>query len=219
MFTTAIRATGASTYIHHHNTRETSMSHFMRRLTVLALVFAIPAACVYAGESTTPAAPKAGFRAEVLGQLDQVEKKIEDLAEAVPAGKYSWRPGEGVRSIGEVYVHIAGSNYFFMTFLGIKVPIKMEPNMEKSVTDKGEIIKMLKPSFEHIRNTLLRLKDRDLEKTTEISGTKSTYRNAIITTLAHLHEHLGQSIAYARMNGVVPPWTAVEEAATRRNSK
>jgi uncharacterized damage-inducible protein DinB len=204
----------------HSRTKGVSMRGFMSRLTAYALVFAIHAAIVHAGDSKTPSAPKAGFRAEVLGQLDQIEQKIEDLAEAVPAEKYSWRPGEGVRSISEVYVHIAGSNYFFMTFLGFKSPVKMEPNMEKSVTDKGEITKMLKPSFDHVRNAILKLKDKDLERTTEMFGNTVTYRNAIITALAHLHEHLGQSIAYARMNGVVPPWTAAEQAAaTKKNSK
>ena len=157
----------------------------------------------------------------MLGQIDDVEKKIEDLAAAVPAEKYSWRPGEGVRSVSEVYVHIAGSNYFFMTFLGVKPPMKMDPGMEKKVTDKAEVEKLLKPSFEHVRQTILNLSDKDLDKTTEMFGNTTTYRNALMTEIAHLHEHLGQSIAYARVNNVVPPWTAAEqaEAAKKKDSK
>ena len=193
------------------------MLQFMHRFTVVFLVLAFGALCARAGgPDKTPSAPKAGFRAEMLGQLDDVEKKIEDLADAVPAEKYSWRPGEGVRSVSEVYVHIAGSNYFFMTFLGVKPPTKMDAGMEKTVTDKADVVKLLKPSFEHVRHTILNLGDSDLEKTTEMFGNTVTYRNALITEISHLHEHLGQSIAYARMNNVVPPWTAAEQAAAAK---
>jgi uncharacterized damage-inducible protein DinB len=196
------------------------MSVFTRRMAASVLMLAMCTMSLYAGDAKTPAAPKAGFRAEILGQLVDVEKKIEDLAAAVPQEKYSWRPGEGVRSISEVYVHIAGSNYFFMTFLGVKPPMKMEPGMEKSVTDKAEIVKMLKPSFDHIRTVVLKLSDKDLDKTTDMFGSASSYRNVLMTQLSHLHEHLGQSIAYARTNGVVPPWTAAEQAAAaKKDSK
>jgi len=186
-----------------------------KRTVVLTVLIALASVMAHAGSEGVQSkeAPKSGFRAEMLGQLQDVENKIEDLAAAVPAEKYAWRPAEGVRSISEVYMHIAGSNYFFMTFVGVKPPMKMERDLEKTVTDKAEIAKMLKPSFEHFRNTLLNLTDTDLDKTTEMFGSTVTYRNALITALSHLHEHLGQSIAYARMNGVVPPWTAAQQAA------
>lgn len=192
------------------------MPNIVRFCTSYALALAVYALSAQAGDSKTPAAPKAGFRAEALEQLDEVEKKIEDLANGVPAEKYSWRPAEGVRSISEVYVHIAGSNYFFMTFLGFKPPMKMDPGMEKSVTMKTDVVKMLRPSFDHVRHAILNLTNKDLEKTTEMFGNTVTYRNALITALAHLHEHLGQSIAYARVNGIVPPWTAAEQAAASK---
>lgn len=199
------------------------MIGFMRHVAIGACFLALGVTTTHAGgtkSDETPAAPKAGFRAELLGQLSDVQKKIEDLAAAVPAEKYSWRPGEGVRSVSEVYVHIIGSNYFFMTFLGVKPPMKMDPAMEKNVTDKAEIAKMFKASFDHVRNTILNLSDDDLEKTTEMFGNTVTYRDALITELTHLHEHLGQSIAYARVNNVVPPWTAAEQAAAaKKNSR
>ena len=187
-----------------------------KRVGIIALFIAMGAMTINAGDAKTPAAPKSGFRAETLWQLDEVQKKIEDLANAVPAEKYSWHPDEGVRSISEVYVHIVGSNYFFMTFLGIKPPMKMDPGMEKSMTDKAEIAKMMKPSFDHVRNTVLKMSDKDLDKATEMFGNTTTYRNVLITEIAHLHEHLGQSIAYARTNNVVPPWTAAEQAAAEK---
>ncbi len=211
------------TYSSHISFLEVSMIGFMRCVVIGVCFLAMGVASTQAGgdkSDKTPAAPKAGFRAELLGQVSEVEKKIEDLAAAVPADKYSWRPGEGVRSVSEVYVHIIGSNYFFMTFLGIKPPMKMDPAMEKNVTDKAEIAKMFKPSFDHVRNAVLNLSDDDLEKTTEMFGNTVTYRTVLVTELTHLHEHLGQSIAYARVNNVVPPWTAAEQAAAaKKNAK
>ena len=118
------------------------------------------------------------------GQVADMSKRIEDLADAVPADKYAWRPGDGVRSISEVYMHIAGANYLFMTFVGVKPPMKMDPGMEKSVTDKTEIAGKLKASFEHFRNGVIGLSDKDLDKTASVFGNTMTYRNVLITAIA-----------------------------------
>jgi len=193
------------------NIMEVYMVGLMKRAVILALFVSLGVMQSYPGDPKSdkgPAAPKEGFRAELLWNLGDVEKKIEDLAGAVPADKYSWRPGEGVRSVSGVYMHVVGGNYFFMTFLGVKPPMKLNPAMEDSVTDKAEIVKMLKPSFDHVRNTIINLSDKDLDKKTEMFGNTVTYRTVLLTEITHLHEHLGQSIAYARSNNVVPPWTA-----------
>jgi len=199
------------------------MAGLIKRLGLIVLAVSLCSIAATTGNarpSTPPGEPKQGFRAEILGQLSFVEKRIEDLAAAMPSEKYSWRPGEGVRSVSEVYMHIVGANYMFMTFLGVKPPMKMDPGMEKSVTDKTEIAAKFKPSFDHFRNTVLGLSDKDLDKTTTMFGRTTTYRNVLVTAIAHLHEHLGQSIAYARTNGVVPPWTAAEQAeAAKKDSQ
>jgi len=168
------------------------------------------------GDAMKMDAPKKGFRAEALMDLAQLEKKFEDLASAVPAEKYSWRPGDGVRSAGEVFAHITGANYMFMGFLGAKPAMKMDPGMEKTATSKDDVVKNLAPSFEFVRTTISGLSDNDLEKTTKMFGYTVSYRMVIMTELGHLHEHLGQSIAYARTNQVVPPWTAAAEAASAK---
>jgi uncharacterized damage-inducible protein DinB len=201
---------------------EVFMAGIMNRLGFIILCVSLGATIAFAGGPKPVNAPpdqKEGFRAEIVGQLGFVEKRIEDLAAAMPADKYSWRPGDGVRSVSEVYMHIVGANYLFMTFLGVKPPMKMDPGMESSVTDKTEIAGKLKPSFDHFRTAVLGLSDKDLDKTTDMFGRTTTYRNVLVTAIAHLHEHLGQSIAYARMNGVVPPWTAAEQAAAKKDSK
>lgn len=156
-----------------------------------------------------PAKPVTGFRAEFLRDLDDVQKKIVDLATAMPAEKYSWRPAKGVRSISEVYMHIAGGNYFLASFVGMKPPSYDTSTLEK-VTDKQRVLDELKRSFDHIRTAAMNANDADLDKPIKMFGNDTTIRGGFITALNHLHEHLGQSIAYARMNGVVPPWSGRE---------
>jgi uncharacterized damage-inducible protein DinB len=179
----------------------------MKRTIAFALLilFAIPA---IAAKNAKPA-PK-GFRAEFVRDLDDVQKKIIDLAAAVPAEKYSWRPAEGVRSVSEVYMHIAGGNYFLGTFLGAKPPADMPKDIEK-ITDKQEVLNELRKSFDHVRAIVGNISDEDLEKSVNMFGNTTTERGVYVTMLNHLHEHLGQSIAYARINGVVPPWSAKEK--------
>jgi len=146
-----------------------------------------------------------GFRDEFFANLDDVQDKIVALAEATPTEKYSWRPSRDVRSISEVYMHIAGGNYFLATFIGVPAPKMNGGDIEKTITSKPEVVAELKKSFEHLRSSVKKVKD--LEKPVNLFGKPTTQRAVLVTMLSHLHEHLGQSIAYARMNGVVPPWS------------
>ena len=154
-----------------------------------------------------PPAPKSGFRAEFLQDLDDVQKKIIDLAAATPADKYNWRPAAGVRSVSEVYMHIAGGNYFLASFMGMKAPVYDEQTLER-IHDKDRVLAELKKSFVHLRTAALNATDADLDKPIKMFGNDTTERAGFMAALVHLHEHLGQSIAYARMNGIVPPWSA-----------
>jgi uncharacterized damage-inducible protein DinB len=150
-------------------------------------------------------APKPqGFKAEFLDNLDEVEEKLMELAEATPAERYGWRPASDVRSISEVYMHIVGANYFLTTFLGVEPP-KTNGDLEKTITKKADVLAELRRSFTHLRNAVAAT--GDLEKPVRMLGKQTTHRGVLITAISHLHEHLGQSIAYARMQGVVPPWS------------
>ena len=168
------------------------------RLRYLILILAFPLLALAKGANGAT-----GFHAEFLANLDDVEHKLLDLAEATPAEKYSWRPAGGVRSISEVYMHIAGSNYFLATFLGAAAP-RTNGDLEKLVTKKADVIAELKKSFDHLRTAARGI---DLEKSVNLFGSATTNRGVLLTILTHMHEHLGQSIAYARMNGVAPPWS------------
>jgi uncharacterized damage-inducible protein DinB len=154
-------------------------------------------------------APKADVRGEILRQVEEAEKKLNALAEAMPAEKYGWRPGEKVRSVGEVFMHVAGGNYFLPTFWGVKPPEGVNPReFEKSGSDKAKVLATMKASFEHVRNAIKNAPEADLSKAIKLFGEDATQRAAMMVVASHNHEHLGQAIAYARMNGVVPPWSA-----------
>ena len=149
------------------------------------------------------------YRGEALKRLDTIEKKIIDLAEAVPAGKYTWRPGEGVRSVSEVYLHIAAANYGIPGSIGTAPPEGFSfGGYDKPTTDKPEILPKVKDSFAHLRKAIEKLAVADADKAVKLFGQDTTNRGALLGILEHLSEHLGQSIAYARTNGVVPPWSA-----------
>lgn len=154
--------------------------------------------------------PKSGFRAEFIKNISDVEEKLVSLAEATPPGIFKWRPSEGVRSVSEVYVHAANTNYFFPSFAGVKPPA-MDRDAEKKVTEKAKVVEMLKASFEYLKQAIAKTSDADLDKKTKMFGQEATIREVYLTALAHGHEHMGQSIAYARTNGIVPPWSAKGE--------
>jgi uncharacterized damage-inducible protein DinB len=184
-------------------------------VVALTLAFAIPtlvlAQAAPAPAKTETAKPAAGVRGEILGQIEDAEKKLLALAEALPTEKFGWRPAEGVRSAGEVFAHVAGGNYFLPTFWGVKPPAGVDPrSFEKEGGDKAKTVDNLKKSFEHARQAILSVPDADLDKAVKLFGNDSTTRGAFMLVATHAHEHLGQSIAYARMNGVTPPWSAAQ---------
>lgn len=174
----------------------------------LVLVSLLLAANTYAAPraalTRAAAVPATPFHAEFEANLADVEDKLLRLAQATPADRFNWRPANDVRSIAEVYTHIAAANYFLGTFLGASTPAAAE-QIEKRVTKKADVIAELKKSFAHVR--VAASAARDLEKRVKMFGSQTTQRGVLITMLNHLHEHLGQSIAYARMNGVAPPWS------------
>lgn len=149
-----------------------------------------------------------GYRSEVLSEVIVQEDKFLRLADAIPADKYTWRPAEGVRSFAEVFLHVATANYNLYTKIGVQPPPGVEVmKLEKSTTDKAKVIATLKDSYEHAKKAITNMPDADLGKSFDWFGGKNTERGVLLFIVRHAAEHLGQSIAYARMNGIVPPWT------------
>jgi uncharacterized damage-inducible protein DinB len=181
---------------------------FRRSVPLVLLLLTLPSFAFAAKDQTPRAVAKpTGFRAEFLADLEDLESKIVSLANATPADKFAWRPSKDVRSISEVYMHIAGANYFLSTFVGVDAP-KNDGDIEKNVTKKADVVAELRKSFVHLRNAANSA--AELETNVMMFGRQTTYQGVLVTMLNHLHEHLGQSIAYARINGVVPPWSVAE---------
>ena len=153
-----------------------------------------------------------GYRSEVLALVMIQGDEFTRLAEAIPAEKYSWRPAPGVRSVAEVLLHAAAANYNMYKSVGMRPPTGLDvAGLETSTTDKAKIIGTLIDSYAHARKAITTLPDADLEKTMDWSGGKITERGVLLFIVPHIAEHLGQLIAYARVLGVVPPWTEDEQ--------
>ncbi|QQS41455.1 MAG: DinB family protein [Acidobacteriota bacterium] len=179
------------------------MRSIVKNLTVVVAVLAF-AVVSFAQGSDSMKMP-GGVKGEILNELGGLEKKYVGLAEAMPADKYGWRPGEGVRSVSETFMHVAIANYRLPSFIGAKAPDALPG--EKAVTDKAEVVKHLKGSFEFLKNAVMKMSDADIEKTASMFGRDRTYREIGFFIAGHCHEHLGQLIAYSRMNGIAPPWS------------
>ena len=146
-----------------------------------------------------------------MAEFDHAAKQTDALAEATPAEKFSWRPAPGVRSTGEVYMHIALGNYFLLRQAGVKIPAevaaKITPKAESEVTAKPDILKWLKDSQDLVRQSYGQV---DMSKKVTFFGSETTVEGIFLRILVHNHEHMGQEIAYARMMGVKPPWSRGE---------
>jgi len=173
----------------------------------LAVILSTPAFAQDAGSAPGPS----GFRGDYLKGLGMVEHQITSLAEAVPQAKYTWRPAKGVRSVAEVYLHIAGGIYFIAGQMGREAPADVkaiDPKKWDTQTTKKEDIKaILTKAFAFLRQAVLDTSDADLEKTHKFFGNDMSERLLFMVIQGHCWEHLGQSIAYARSNGVTPPWS------------
>jgi uncharacterized damage-inducible protein DinB len=140
------------------------------------------------------------------GEWSYVSRQLIALAEATPAEKFSWRPAPGVRSNSEVYMHIAISNFYLLTVTGAKEP-DVTGDEEKTVTAKADVIDWLKRSLAAVPAARAHLKPADFERKVTIYNKTATVDGMYLRIIVHANEHMGQLIAYARMNGIVPPWS------------
>ena len=166
-------------------------------LTFAALLISLQAFC------------QGQLQKESAGSLSFVSGQVMQLAEAIPADKYSWTPQAGVRSVSQVCAHIISANYFFASKLGAKIPdgVKME-SLEIDLKTKEAVAAELKRSFEVITTAIKNTKDEALSKKVEFPFPgEYTGMTAILIALGHANEHLGQLVAYARMNNITPPWS------------
>lgn len=142
------------------------------------------------------------------GEWLHVSQQLVALAEATPEEKFSWRPAPGVRSTSEVYMHIAMANFYLLSVTGPKMPADLKEDAEKSVTSKAEVINWLKRSLEAVKQAHRSETAKDLQRKVHIADRDATVDGMYLRIIVHANEHMGQLVAYARMTGVVPPWSS-----------
>lgn len=141
------------------------------------------------------------------GEWKHVTSQLIALAEATPEDKFTWRPAKGVRSTSEVYMHIVEANFGLLSVTGPKMPVDLKEGMDTTVTAKADVIKWLKRSMEAVRAAHAAEKPGDLQRKVHIHDRDATVDGMYLRIIVHANEHMGQLIAYARMSGVVPPWS------------
>ena len=195
---------------------------WIRRAVVV--LFLAPSLSAWQGQKAE------GLKTEYLDDFAVTCKHLDQLLQATPADRYSWRPGPGVRSVSEVYVHIASGNFLLLSLTGVKLPAEYFPTvttdakgkpdtkavfkrmgeLEKTVTEKDAVTRMLNSSLDEVRTRFSQLTPAELDRPADFFKEKSTVRRVYLRIFAHVNEHYGQSVAYARVNGIVPPWSQTQ---------
>lgn len=183
-----------------------------RRASVLAGVFVLGVLTV----GIVPARAQArGVMADLVKDVTDVEGKIVGLANAIPESAWAWRPAPGVRSVGEVLTHVAADNYFFPAAFGAATPpgvgitadYKTVTIYEGKTRTRAEVIAEVQKSFAFMKDAMNKTPAATIEASMKMFGQATTAQATWISATTHLHEHLGQLIAYARNNKVIPPWS------------
>jgi uncharacterized damage-inducible protein DinB len=141
------------------------------------------------------------------GEWNHVSGQLIALAEATPPDKFAWRPATGVRSTSEVYMHIVRANFLMLNAIGLKMPPDLKDGMGTTVTSKADVIGWLKRSLQAVKEAHAAETPADLQRKTNIFNTDATVDGIFLRIIVHNNEHMGQLVAYARMTGVVPPWS------------
>jgi len=165
--------------------------------------------CVGAICAASPAAdPPPGLWEGYAGEWDHVSHQLVDLAKGIPEEKFAWRPGPGVRSTSEVFMHIAIANYTLLSVTGPPMPPELKSRgAEKAITKKADVIAWLSRSLDAVKNAHAGLSSADLQRKVSIAGKTVTVDGIYLRIIVHANEHMGQLIAYARVNGIAPPWS------------
>jgi uncharacterized damage-inducible protein DinB len=178
----------------------------MRRIqfvmaAIVAIAFAVPI--------SAQSAPS-NFREEISGQFEASARKLVALAQVMPSETYAWQPMQDVYSVARVYTHISRYNYMYPDqSLGVASP--MGPSeyerWEEEVVEKDKVVEILSASMDHVRTVIGQMSEKELAQPARLYGREVGQWAVLLQLVTHMNEHLGQAIAYARMNQVVPPWS------------
>jgi hypothetical protein len=187
-------------------------SHPVSLLAFLTLLGGCAATDAVPTEETAPAAAQSEL-ASLQRVIASAHEKFTALAEAIPEDDLTWRPMDGVRSVQEVFIHVAADNWFVPALMGWEAPAETGVTSDQGTfrtyqereMSRDEMLAALDASFLFLRESMSESAS-DLGREV-VLGTPTTVGDVWVRAIVHLHEHLGQSIAYARSNEVVPPWS------------
>ena len=172
------------------------------RLILVGLLAGLPP--VAAADSPFEAA----FRTSLLRSFNDASGKLLSLAERIPESTYGWRPMEGVSSVHEILMHVAETNLALGARLGGKAPAGLERTTVRSaMKTKADAIRITQQTMEFIREVMNAIPAAELIPEVNVFGSQAPKMRVAFLPADHAHEHLGQLIAYARMNRIVPPWS------------
>lgn len=184
-----------------------------RRIASLLLAVVGTASAAAAQQPPSRAAQSPSFMADMHRDVNQVQQKIVALAKAIPESAHGYKPS-GARTTAETFKHVVADNYLIPIAMGKPAPsssgITDYPSSvayEKRQMTKDQMVAELEASFKHLHEAMALTTDANVGEQVDFFGTKVSRQYAMIATVTHLHEHLGQLIAYARANNVTPPWS------------
>jgi uncharacterized damage-inducible protein DinB len=191
----------------------------MRKILIFVLMIAglfagsvIALAAQNADASADHTAPSYDMKAQALLDLETMNKKFVDLVNAIPADKLTWRPSPDARSFAEVFLHVSAERYGILHLMGAETPAGFDGKaLEKSTTDRTQIVAELNKSWEFAQKTINGMTNAEFAKLLPKLGEQANAGDVVYILVADAHEHLGQAVAYARENGIVPPWTAEQK--------
>lgn len=187
--------------------RNIMLSNFNKRKAVFTIGMCLLMSITFISAEAQSSSPNA-VTTDFLNTYNLTMDKVAQLGGEISENTYDWRPAEGVRSIREVVLHVASANYFFASQLGIDTPEGVDAqSMKQSGMSKEEAISALKESVAFIQNSLNSITEEDFNTKMDFFGNEVTKRQVMLSMGTHASEHLGQLIAYARMNEITPPWS------------
>lgn len=177
-------------------------------LLVVLLAATTPLAAQTAGHGQGDNAFVTDLRDEFLGHFETSSYKITELARVMPEALYTWAPSEGVMTVAEVYTHLARYNFMYLNEnLGIAPPNGLDYADLESITDKERIRDLFETSVQHVKTSVAAMTEEALSEKTTLYGRDVASWSVLFQLVSHMNEHVGQSVAYARMNDVAPPWS------------
>ena len=171
-----------------------------RALRLLALATLFPAAAL--------AQNGAAVRDEMMRHFEESMSKFISLAAAMPADKYTWKPSEPAMPVGHVYAHVARYNYWYLAHeMKLPAPAGIGIDTLEAMRNKDQLVALLRNSRDYVRRSMAAMPPAALDAQGSIYGRAAPQWAVLVQLVAHMNEHLGQSIAYARANNITPPWS------------